>query len=345
LASRDSDKHMNNPTPTVRQPTFGPWAIGVIAGLVSAVLFASASTGTLLGLLVLFFLSPLPIGMAGLGWGVGAAIIAAVSSCVALGLGLGAKVGMKHLIIVSLPTAVSTYYLLLNRVSGGDDKGSVLVEWYPLGRIIAGLAAYAGCLAALSVLVLGTDIETIKAAIRPTMEQAVKAGLAGPKSPAGKLSTGNIDDLAVVGMTILPIGSAAIWFAFANFNLWLAALINRKSERLERPWPDLTQLVLPRVMLVAFAVSVAISMTGGVPGLLASGFATVALIAYLLIGLAMIHNFTHGIGIRPGILWAVYVLLFIATQYVGPLLALLGLAEPLLPWRRRAGAATQSPPP
>jgi Predicted membrane protein (DUF2232) len=334
---------MTNPPPTVSQPTFGPWAIGVIAGLVSAVLFASASTGTMLGLLVLFFLSPLPIGMAGLGWGTRAATLAAVSSCVALGLGLGARVGLKHLLVMSLPTAVCSYYLLLNRFSGDDAEGTPTVEWYPLGRVVAGLAVYAGSLAALSVLVLGTDIETIKAAIRPTMEQAVKAGLAGPKSPAGQLATSNIDDLTVVGLTVLPIGSAVIWFAFANLNIWLAALVNRKSERLERPWPDLTQVALPRFMLVAFAASVAITLTGGIPGLLGSGFAAVIMIAYLLVGLAMIHNFTRGANIRPAVLSATYVSLFIATQYAAPVIALLGLAEPLLPWRRRANASLSPP--
>jgi hypothetical protein len=293
---------------------------------------------------VLFFLSPLPIGMAGLGWGVRAAYVAAVSAGAVLALGLGARVGLKHLLIMSLPTVIATYYLLLNRVSGEiDAKGSPVIEWYPLGRVVAGLAIYAGCLAALSILVLGTDIETIKAAIRPTMEQAVKAGLAGPNSPAGKLSTGNIDDLTVVGLTILPIGSAAIWFGVANLNLWLAAVVNRKSARLERPWPDLTQIALPGFMLLAFAIAVALSLTGGVPGLLASGFATAIMIAYLLVGLAMIHNFTRGASIRPGILWAIYVLLFIATQYIGPLIALLGLAEPLLPWRRRAHVPLSPP--
>ena len=40
--------------------------IGLGAGLVSALLFASASTGTLLGLLVLVFLTPLPVAITGL---------------------------------------------------------------------------------------------------------------------------------------------------------------------------------------------------------------------------------------------------------------------------------------
>ena len=42
--------------------------LGAGAGLVSAALFASAATGTALAG-ILFYLAPLPICLAGLGWG------------------------------------------------------------------------------------------------------------------------------------------------------------------------------------------------------------------------------------------------------------------------------------
>ena len=51
--------------------------IGAGAGLVSAALFASAATATALAG-VLFYLAPLPICLAGLGWGWMAAAIAAL---------------------------------------------------------------------------------------------------------------------------------------------------------------------------------------------------------------------------------------------------------------------------
>jgi hypothetical protein len=342
---RDSDKHMTNPPPTVSQPAFGPWATGVIAGLVSAVLFASASTGTMLGTFVLFFLSPLPIGIAGLGWGWRAAGIASAAASLALGLGLGPRAGLVHAIAIGLPTIISAYYLLLNRLAGGTDvvSGAPLVEWYPLGRIVAAMALFAGVLSAISLLSLGTDIDSLKTAFRPVIERTFVAGIPKGSITPGPLTPARIEELTMLVITIAPISVAAVWFAFANLNLWLAALVTNKSERLSRPWSDLSLITLPRGLSLAFAGAVALALTGGMPGMLATSFATAILMAYLLVGLAIIHNVTRGSTIRPGILWAIYVLLFMLFLMAAPIIALVGMAEPILPWRRRANAPLSPP--
>ena len=262
-------------TPKINQLSFGPRAVGVIAGLVSAVLFASASTGTMLGTFVLFFLSPLPIGIAGLGWGWLTAAIASGISALVLGLGLAPRAGLVHAVAIGLPTVASAYYLLLNRVVGGTEGGATHVEWYPLGRILAGMALFAGVLSALSLLSLGTDIESLKAAFRPMVERnfvtGPTAGVAAPHTPA------RVDELTMLVIAIAPISVAAVWFAFANLNLWLAALVTNKSERLSRPWSDLSQITVPRGLGLAFAGAVALSLTGGLPGMLSTSFATAIL--------------------------------------------------------------------
>ena len=65
-----------------------PFAIlaGLGAGLVSALLFASATAGTLISVLVLFALSPMPVAIAGLGWGWGSAGVAAITGAAAVWL-------------------------------------------------------------------------------------------------------------------------------------------------------------------------------------------------------------------------------------------------------------------
>jgi hypothetical protein len=342
---RDSDTQMTNPSPIVSQPTFGPWAIGIIAGLVSAVLFASASTGTMLGTFVLFFLSPLPIGIAGLGWGWRAAAFGSASAAAALAVGIGYRAGTVHVIAIGLPTVISTYYLLLNRLSGGTDvtSGAPHVEWYPLGRIIAGMALFAGVLSAISLLSLGTDVDSLKTAFRPVVERTFVSGMPQGSGTPAPLTPARIDDLTMLVIAIAPISVAAVWFAFANLNLWLAALVTQKSERLNRPWSDLSLVTLPRVLSIAFAGTVALGLTGGMLGMLSTSFATAILMAYLLVGLAIIHNITRGLSIRVGILWATYVLLFMLFVMAAPVIALLGLAEPILPWRRRANAPLSPP--
>jgi Predicted membrane protein (DUF2232) len=336
---------MTNPPPTVSQPTFGPWAIGVIAGLVSAVLFASASTGTMLGTFVLFFLSPLPIGIAGLGWGWRAAGIAAIAAAASLAVGIGFRAGTVHAIAIGIPTIISAYYLLLNRMTGDTDivGGAPVIEWYPLGRIIAGMALFGGVLSVISLLSLGTDVESLKTAFRPVVERTFVTGIPKGGSVPGTLTPARIEELTMLVIAIAPISVATVWFAFANLNLWLAALVTNKSERLNRPWSDLSLLTLPRTLSLAFAAAVAVSLMGGMLGMVSTSFASAILMAYLLVGLAIIHNLTRGASIRPGILWAVYVLLFMLFLVAAPLIALLGLAEPLLPWRRRANASLSPP--
>jgi len=65
-----------------------PLIIGAGSGLVSAALFASAATATLLAG-VLFYLAPLPLCLAGLGWGGMAALFSAVTGTVVIAATLG----------------------------------------------------------------------------------------------------------------------------------------------------------------------------------------------------------------------------------------------------------------
>ena len=62
--------------------------IGIGAGAAAALLFASVTSGSWLSIL-LFYLAPLPIMIAGLGWSHWAALIAALTGALALGLVFG----------------------------------------------------------------------------------------------------------------------------------------------------------------------------------------------------------------------------------------------------------------
>src|ERR671935_1160027 len=69
-----------------KMPT--PLIIGAGSGLVSAALFASAATATSLAG-ILFYLAPLPLCLAGLGWGGMAALLAALTGTVVVAASLG----------------------------------------------------------------------------------------------------------------------------------------------------------------------------------------------------------------------------------------------------------------
>ena len=136
-----------------------PFLIGAGAGLVSAALFASAATATSLAG-ILFYLAPLPICLAGLGWGWIAAAVAALAGMVVVGGVLGLAPGAVFAGAIAMPMAVLCYLALLSRPAAAPQgQASVGLEWYPVGRLVGWAAVIAGALAAIMVLTLGYDAE------------------------------------------------------------------------------------------------------------------------------------------------------------------------------------------
>ncbi len=317
--------------------------IGLGAGLVSAMLFASASTGTVLGLFVLFFLSPMPVAIAGLGWGWRAAAAAAFAAPIAIAI-LGTPRGaIFHVLAIGAPTAILSYLALLNREVVTSD-GVVATEWYPTGRIVAVAALIAGTLAAIGLLSTASDVDGLREQMRATAERVfvLSANLPTPSAPAGTPSTAppsftpeQLAGLANLLVNMFTATLANMWMCIAMLNMWLAALVVRKSDRLSRPWTDLSELRLPPTMAIALAAAVALTFLPGLAGLIGSGFAAAIIVAYLLAGLAIIHNVTRGHAARPMILSGIYVMLLLFFVLTGPALAMVGLAEPFSPLRRK----------
>ena len=127
-----------------------------------------------------------------------------------------------------------------------------------------------------------------------------------------------------------------------NQNLWLAARIVKISGRLRRPWPDLANLTLPAASSGLLAAAIAGSFLPDLFGILSGAFAASLLMAFAMLGLAVLHAITRGSSSRAVVLAAVYA----ATIVLGwPLLALslLGLAEAAFNIRNRV-ARKRGPP-
>ncbi|MGH6815989.1 MAG: hypothetical protein ACREC6_09805, partial [Hyphomicrobiaceae bacterium] len=146
--------------------------------------------------------------------------------------------------------------------------------------------------------------------------------------PLGAKDIGDIVEIVVAGFAGLI---ASTWMVLVLAVLWLAARMVLRMQRLVRPWPDLTSLVLPRGLSLLFAGFLALTFMPGYVGLLASGFVSPFLIAYSLVGLAILHTMTRGYAFRPFVLLGAYVV----AVFMPPLTALIGLAEPFLSLRRR----------
>jgi len=311
--------------------------IGLGAGFISAVVFASATTGPLLFRMLLFLLTPLALFLAGLGLGPMAAAVAGIAGT-ALVLAAGsATAAVVFAASQAIPVFVLTYLASLNR-SGPDG-----VEWYPTGRIVLIAALIAGVFSTVTLFLLGGDIEALRTALRTMLESFVNTEL--PKMPdAPTLGPNEITEATAVALALLPAASAISNMGSLLFNMWLAGRITFASGRLRRPWPDLAAIAYPTGTPLLLAVATGAGFLTGYPGLMAAGFAGPLFFAYVLLGLAVVHYITRGRPWRPFALWALYAALFVMNTVASLAIALLGLAEAIWPIRKMAAPRSNPPP-
>src|SRR5471032_250487 len=116
--------------------------IALAAGCASALMFASIVSGALISLL-LFYLAPLPLMVAALGWGPLGATIGGIAAATGLGAIFGLPYCIAFVITVALPAWWLGHLALLGRpihsgVPSGNGAAQVApdLEWYPIGRIL-----------------------------------------------------------------------------------------------------------------------------------------------------------------------------------------------------------------
>ncbi|MGZ5812208.1 MAG: DUF2232 domain-containing protein [Xanthobacteraceae bacterium] len=294
--------------------------VGLGAGAAAALLFASVVSGSLAAVF-LFYLAPLPIMIAALGWSHIAGLIAAASATAAVAV-------LSGVFFVAVPViAFGAWWLgylaLLARPAVNGGGGAL--EWYPVGRLVLWAAVLGTLIVAAAVPNFGTDQESLQAALRKTYERILR-------------------DQALIDVLVVAVPPAAAVFSTVTnvFNLWLAARAVKISGRLKRPWPDLAALTLPPSSSALLAAAIAGSFLPDLAGVLAGVLAASLLMAFAILGFAVLHAITRGMRARIVMLTALYA----AAIVLGwPVLAMavLGLAEILLNIRSRV-ARKRGPP-
>jgi hypothetical protein len=318
--------------------------VGLFAGLATALLFVSASAGGMTGRIILFFLAPLPCYLAGVGWGAASASIAAVLSALITGALMGARTGAVFFLSQGIPLIVLCHLALLSRPVTPDPAGTPpatpLLEWYPTGRIVAAATLMSGALAFVTILLLGADLESLRALMREMVDTIVTKQMPNiSTTPIGETERAAFANLL---LHALPAASAVLWLGGFLLNLWLAAKITQISGRLHRAWPDVSLLRFPQGFSLGLALAIALSLLPGLPGLLATGFSGAFLFAYFLMGLAIIHWGTRGKSARTFILWGLYVTLLLFNTWAALIIALIAILEPFM-WYRRPDLPDHTP--
>lgn len=312
--------------------------IGFGAGVAAALLFASIATGSILAPF-LFYLVPLPILIAGIGWSHWAAIVAGVVAAAGLGTILGAHFFAAFLVGIGVPAWWLGFLSLLARPASNGQSGGLV--WYPVGRLILWTAVIGAGVVIIAIPSIATDKETLHAVLRRAFEQAL--GLQVPAPAGNELpKRPDVERLIEVMVSVLPAAAAVLVTLVYVANLWLAGRIVKISGRLRRPWPDLAALTLPRLTAGLAAAAVAGSFLADLVGILCGILAASLLTAYALLGFAVLHTITRGMNHRALVLGGTYG----AVMMLGwPVLAmsLLGLAEAAFNFRARMTAGRGPP--
>jgi len=305
--------------------------IGLAAGCASALMFASIISGALISLL-LFYLAPLPLMVAALGWGPIAATIGGIVAA----SGLGAIFGLPYCIAFAITVAVPAWWLghlsLLGRplpgaaAGNGSAPAAPQLEWYPVGRILLWIAGFAALATIAAMLTLGTDAETITNSLRSGLSRIL-----GARDAA---SSGDIERWVAALAIVAPAAATIVAMMTLTLNLWLAGKIAATSGRLHRPWPDLKSAELPPMTLVALSVALAFCFIGGLAAMFAQITTTALMMAYGLTGFAVLHTLTLALKSRVFWLCCTYA---IVVAFGWPVLAMiaLGLADAVFGIRQR----------
>jgi Predicted membrane protein (DUF2232) len=310
--------------------------VGLGAGAAAALLFASVASGSLLATL-LFYLAPLPILIAALGWSHWAGLIASLTAAAGLGATLGLYFFSAFLVGVGLPAWWLSYLALLARPVGAN--GSMTIEWYPVGRLVLWAAIVGAVLVIVAIPNFGTDKESFEAGLRAAFERAIEIQ-SRPGSPASGADRERLIDILVAA---IPPAAAVLATLINVFNLWFAGRVVRVSGRLRRPWPDLSALALPSTTLGVLALAIAGAFLPDLPGIVCRIVAASLFMAYAVLGFAVLHALTRGLSFRAILLIAAYSTVIVLGW---PVLAasFLGLAEAAFNIRARSGGSRAPPP-
>jgi hypothetical protein len=187
--------------------------------------------------------------------------------------------------------------------SGGD------LEWYPVGRMVLWAAIIGTLIVAAAIPTFGTDQESLQAGLRRVYQRILR-------------------DPSVVDMLVVAVPPAAAVFSTITnvFNLWLAGRIVKLSGRLTRPWPDLSAMTFPATAMAGLAAAIAGYFLPDLVGILSGVLAASLLMAFAILGYAVLHAITHGMSSRVLLLAGAYAA---AIVFFWPVLAvaILGLAE------------------
>ena len=299
-------------------------AAAVGCGGLAACLYLAATFG-LRGALLLVYMTQLPLFLAGLWLGVGAAAIAGLTGAAVLLttsdlVGAAVFAGLNAVPVVLLVRQA----LLARRRPDGT------VDWYPPGLLTAWLTALALAGIAAALLVFG-GAAGLEAALRGTIGATLDR--------LGRVpSVDRAHVVAAIAM-ITPGVIAASWMATSIADAALAQGLLSRFGANWRPAPDLAGLSLPLWLPIALGLAAAATFVGGAARFVGINVMLTLAVPFCLAGLAVLHAAARRLA-QPAIALICFYTLAALFGWPFLLVAVLGLLESWLGLRRRLAQKT-----
>ena len=298
---------------------FAAVAVAAFCGIAAAALYLAVMLDSPGGL-ILVYLTQLPLFVAGLWLGAGAAALAGLVGALVM---LGASDLLAAALFAGLNAA--PVVLLVRQALLARRQPDGTLRWYPPGLLTAWLTAIAVAGLALSLVLIGGP-DALQAALRDIIGRALDRiappGLAGRDVVVGALAT------------VIPGIVAASWMMMAVINGSLAQGLLSRFGASWRPSPDPAALVLPFWIPLLLAAATVATLVGGSARFIGINLMIALAVPIVLAGLAVLHAAARRLAHPAAALILFYTL---AALFGWPLLviAILGLCENWLGLRRR----------
>ena len=169
------------------------------------------------------------------------------------------------------------YLALLARPAANGGGGAL--EWYPVGRLV------------LWAAMIGTADRCRSPFPISALTRKALAGRLCARPTSASCATQALIDMLVVAVP----PAAAVFSTITNVVQSLARRAHRENLRpAARPWPDLSALAFPAPAPALLAAAIAGSFLPGLVGISSGVFAASLLMAYAILGFAVLHTITRG---------------------------------------------------
>jgi len=313
--------------------------LGSLAGGASAVLVLIAASGPL-GIM-LGYLAPLPLFLAGLTHGLPAVVIAGGVGTLISALN-GLLSGGIYLVTFAAPAALVVRQALLARPATEASANAEVhgdLEWYPAGQLVVWLVGWALGLFGLALLLTADHEGGMPGMLQPLLEQFLAAMPQNGTAQQG----GDMAAMAKNLATMMPAVFGFSWLVMMTINGTLAQGLARMLKQNRRPTPRYRLLVLPRLLAFALAAAIVAGLVlPGDAGFIGATVAAILAFPFFLQGLAVVHGVAAKAAVPGLILAAFYAALVVAGALVGVLVVILGFIEEWAGFRRRFAGAGAS---